>query len=291
MRANARFHWEKPHRYDGTTSSGSVVYNDPVNGRDPSGEGGEIVVTAGCGIGCTVLTGRAAAEFLANLRSIMTASRLGPALGAIVLAAKPTELGSDDTCAQGCDEGGEYTGETPDDRPDDFKDLGPSKGHKSKPREKKSDGSIWEKDKDGHGGSKWKRWDNERAWRDQRGRQSVRPDGTTVKGPGMANDITAADALKKIEYIKTLWPRDINVQDKILFSTGGAKINALVKVKDEIEDNLEDGKDVDSDLSIIWAIYTIAHDISKKVDVVRIQDISNAYILEVLKENSGWNVS
>tara|TARA_R110000868_G_C10965232_1_gene769024 strand:- start:82 stop:405 length:324 start_codon:yes stop_codon:yes gene_type:complete len=107
----------------------------------------------------------------------------------------------------------------------------------------------------------------------------------------MGNDITAADAIKKIEYIKGLWPNDINVEDKVIFSTGGAKINALVKVKDEIENYLEDGEDADRDISVIWAIYTIAHDISKKVNVVRVQDISNAYILEVLKENSGWNVS
>jgi hypothetical protein len=36
-RASARFHWEKPHQYGGTASSGSVVGNDPVNHGDPTG--------------------------------------------------------------------------------------------------------------------------------------------------------------------------------------------------------------------------------------------------------------
>jgi len=43
----------------------------------------------------------------------------------------------------------------------------------------REDGSIWEKDRDGHGGSTWKRWENEKDW--ERGRksdQSIRDDGS-----------------------------------------------------------------------------------------------------------------
>lgn len=39
-RASARFHWEKPHQYGGTASSGSVVGNDPVDHSDFSGLAG-----------------------------------------------------------------------------------------------------------------------------------------------------------------------------------------------------------------------------------------------------------
>jgi len=71
-----------------------------------------------------------------------------------------------------------YEDETPDARPDDFEDLGPRTGHQSKPRKKKSDGSVWENDMGGHGGSKWKRWPNRRDWERNRNRESVRPDGS-----------------------------------------------------------------------------------------------------------------
>ena len=43
---------------------------------------------------------------------------------------------------------------------------------------KKSDGSVWEADKDSHAGSKWKRWPSIRDWEKNRGRESVRPDGS-----------------------------------------------------------------------------------------------------------------
>jgi RHS repeat-associated protein len=65
-----------------------------------------------------------------------------------------------------------YAGETPDDKPGDFVPIG--EGDKRK----LSDGSIWSPDKAGHAGSKWKRWPNERARREGKKLESVRPDGS-----------------------------------------------------------------------------------------------------------------
>jgi RHS repeat-associated protein len=69
-----------------------------------------------------------------------------------------------------------YAGETPADKPDDFERTG-WHGKKAPPK-RKSDGSIWEGDVDGHGGSGWKRWPSGRDWERDNGRQSVRPDGS-----------------------------------------------------------------------------------------------------------------
>ncbi len=41
-----------------------------------------------------------------------------------------------------------------------------------------NDGSIWSKDRTEHGGSTWKRWPSERDKRNNRGRESIRPDGS-----------------------------------------------------------------------------------------------------------------
>jgi len=70
-----------------------------------------------------------------------------------------------------------YGGQTPDNKKEDFVKL-KGKGRKGKRLKSKQDGAIWEEDKDGHGGSRWKRWPNEKAWENDRGRESVRPDGS-----------------------------------------------------------------------------------------------------------------
>lgn len=70
-----------------------------------------------------------------------------------------------------------YEGETPDDKPGDFKPLG-RPGKKAPPKIKESDGSVWESDRDGHGGSKWKRWPSVRDWEKSRGVRGVRPNGS-----------------------------------------------------------------------------------------------------------------
>ncbi len=71
-----------------------------------------------------------------------------------------------------CDRPRPYAGETPDDVPEKFRPSG------APGRLKNDDGSIWEKDRDGHGGSKWKRWPNERDRRREKNRESIRPDGS-----------------------------------------------------------------------------------------------------------------
>ena len=45
----------------------------------------------------------------------------------------------------------------------------------------KKDGSMWEKDKAGHGGEQWKRWDNIRAWKKRQDPNSIWPDGRVRK--------------------------------------------------------------------------------------------------------------
>ncbi len=64
-----------------------------------------------------------------------------------------------------------YADKTPDDKP-----MRPIRGTSA--QEDPDDGSIWDKDRAGHGGSKWKRWPNKRKWRRNEGRESVRPDGS-----------------------------------------------------------------------------------------------------------------
>jgi len=67
-----------------------------------------------------------------------------------------------------------YENETPDDNPDDYRPV------RGGGKENTKDGSYWEKDHSGHGGSKWKRWPDRRN-KDRfgdRDRESVRPDGS-----------------------------------------------------------------------------------------------------------------
>jgi hypothetical protein len=66
-----------------------------------------------------------------------------------------------------------YAGNTPEDRPEDF-----HRGAKPGQRENKKDGSVWEKDHSGHGGSEWKRWPSRKDREKNRNRESVRPDGS-----------------------------------------------------------------------------------------------------------------
>jgi RHS repeat-associated protein len=69
-----------------------------------------------------------------------------------------------------------YAGRTPDDVSDEFDIV---KGKDDKPgRRNKNDNSIWQKDRDGHGGSSWKRWPSSRDWVKDRNRESIRPDGS-----------------------------------------------------------------------------------------------------------------
>ena len=73
---------------------------------------------------------------------------------------------------EACERPKPYEGETPDDVPEKFRPSG------SPGRQKKDDGSVWEKDRDQHGGSKWKRWPNEKDADKNRNKESVRPDGS-----------------------------------------------------------------------------------------------------------------
>lgn len=69
-----------------------------------------------------------------------------------------------------------YGSGTPAGDPDNYDRLG--KGKKGAKYKNKTDGSVWEKDVDEHGGSKWKRWPSEKAWEKNTGRESVRDDGS-----------------------------------------------------------------------------------------------------------------
>ncbi|MEP2946472.1 MAG: hypothetical protein ABJN11_10705 [Lentilitoribacter sp.] len=73
---------------------------------------------------------------------------------------------------QGEDKDKPYAGHTPDD-----KEM--RKGPSGKTMKDPDNGSIWEKDYSQHGGTKWKRWPNQKAWEKGRGRESVRGDGST----------------------------------------------------------------------------------------------------------------
>lgn len=102
---------------------------------------------------------RAATRRVLVIGQAMTAGDvIGAALAVVrhVASCPPSEMAND------------HKGETPDDKPEDYERMGrPSK--KSPPRRNKTDGSVWEADKDGHGGSKWKRWPSVRDWEKDRG--------------------------------------------------------------------------------------------------------------------------
>jgi len=64
--------------------------------------------------------------------------------------------------------------ENPANTPGKFRPAG--KGTPAK--ENIEDGSEWEPDYSGHGGSEWKRWPDKKSWEKDKDRESVRPDGT-----------------------------------------------------------------------------------------------------------------
>jgi len=151
------------------------VGNDPINSRDPSGmqdvPADEPVVTGDrCRIVLCVAPGplitlpRPSARQMKEWQDNFVHNLTSPCFWFWVQCSEPSDK--------------EYEGETPDDNPDDFRDLGPSKGWRSKPKLKESDGSVWEADTDGHADSKWKRWPNPRFWEKDKDRESVRGDGS-----------------------------------------------------------------------------------------------------------------
>jgi RHS repeat-associated protein len=68
-----------------------------------------------------------------------------------------------------------YADRTPADRPQDYR---PARDFGPQAQENIKDGSIWDRDRDRHGGSEWKRWPNKRDRRATRNRESVRRDGS-----------------------------------------------------------------------------------------------------------------
>ena len=90
-------------------------------------------------------------------------------IGATILGATTADIAQDGCSVVAATR--PYAGETPDDRPDNFDNT--REGKRSK-----SDGSIWDNDHSGHGGSKWKRWPSSGDKERGRGRESVRPDGS-----------------------------------------------------------------------------------------------------------------
>jgi RHS repeat-associated protein len=155
-------------------------YYDPSTGRygrsDPIGLSGG-VSTFGYALGNPILytdpSGR-----IVGVVAIPIAEALGDAIAYIgsaveagYAAHKATEYYKNSD--KSSEDGKPYAGGTPDDKPKNYK-LGEESGDKVN----KTDGSIWSPDKDGHGGSKWKRWPNKRDKKNNKNRESVRPDGS-----------------------------------------------------------------------------------------------------------------
>ena len=76
----------------------------------------------------------------------------------------------------GTDPDAPYANDTPDKNKDAYR---PIKGTPAKVNT--GDGSVWEPDTAGHGGSEWKRWPKEKDWENGRTPTSVRGNGTVVK--------------------------------------------------------------------------------------------------------------
>jgi hypothetical protein len=150
----------------------AYVGNDPVNSVDPSGMEEEVIVTCDCKAAQTAL-GQAFVRGMQNAqdnaRSVAVWKLTGEKVGMVAAISNAFNESSE----------APYEDETPDDKPEDFEDAGESVGKKSKPKRKKSDGSIWEKEPGNpHGGSKWKRWPNKRDWSKNKNKESVRPNGS-----------------------------------------------------------------------------------------------------------------
>jgi|GEM_PF-4470972 hypothetical protein len=107
----------------------------------------------------------------------------------------------------------------------------------------------------------------------------------------MVNSISEKELIEKIQTVKALWPRIIDVTDKILFLTGGARIPALINAKDDIEEKVSSCDDSDILYSINWSIFKTLHDIAKKVDFIYPGDLSTVYLIERLKDDSHYNVT
>ena len=201
--ATGRFLQEDPIWFEaGDLNVYRLTWNNPLNWTDPSGMsaagyGGSARIGLGLASGvplaiAATYSGNEVWDFMQrsdrNVLSSIAANvnctlhKVGSAFQA---AARGDTITGFDKCGTTVlnEEAGEdprpYEGQTPDDKPEDF-DRIRTEGRAGF-RDRKN-GSYWEKDRTGHGGSKWKRWptvrDRNSGGRDGTGRKSVRPDGS-----------------------------------------------------------------------------------------------------------------
>lgn len=106
----------------------------------------------------------------------------------------------------------------------------------------------------------------------------------------MENKLSREDFEKYVDIVIGRWPDMVEVDEKELFYTGGARIPALVAVKDKIEDSdwgIETSDETDRILySINWSVYTILHEIARRSLVVRPRDIDRNFLLHQFKDQT-----
>ncbi len=149
----------------------------PVMYSDPEGQAAGLLLRGLLGGAVTCAKNNSCRGFVMGetarqIAKARTPRPVAPAMEGVCDVADSSILNSDEA-----DDGDEnekpYEGETPTDRPENYQ---PVKGTSAK--KNKEDGSIWDKDRTEHGGSKWKRWNNQKDWENDRNRESVRPDGS-----------------------------------------------------------------------------------------------------------------
>lgn len=91
---------------------------------------------------------------------------------------------------------------------------------------------------------------------------------------------------KLFESVIALWPKTLDVSEKILTQGGGVTMPLLVLAHDLIRNKLLSSTDEDQIIQMDWAIFTILHKMAKISDYIITAEIDKIAVFSIYDRNT-----